>query len=175
VSQQHTRRTLAVLAGVLSMITLGACTSFLNPQFLDTVGLTQSAAALPGEAPTLLVEFENRIGRTVEVRLTWRDADENITERIRVLEPGEKFAEAVICPVSEITVGDVGNLSQTGAVVRLGGGGGDDPIVEVEPFGALLQDGIHYDCGDAVTFSVQSSGRTPSGYQLFATIRRFGG
>jgi hypothetical protein len=35
-------------------------------------------------------------------------------------------------------------------------------------------EGINYDCGDGVTFAVQSSGTSSSGYQTFAYIRRSG-
>jgi len=156
-----------------------ACTDLLtpalNPQFLEAIGVVPSAASIPGEAPTLLVEFENRISQPIEFRLTWRSSEEEVKERIRALAPNEKYAEAIVCPILELTVGDVGDLTQVGVVVRLGNGTVDDPVLEVEPFGILLQEGVHYDCGDSITFSVQPSQRTLSGFQVFATIRRFGG
>jgi hypothetical protein len=73
-----------------------------------------------------------------------------------------------------MTLGDVGNLDATGAIVRLGGGTADDPYIEVEPFGVLLQEGINYDCGDVITFTILPSSATLSGYQSFAFIRRSG-
>ncbi|GAF86848.1 unnamed protein product, partial [marine sediment metagenome] len=46
--------------------------------------------------------------------------------------------------------------------------------IEVEPFGVLLQEGINYDCGDVITFTILPSSATLSGYQSFAFIRRSG-
>jgi hypothetical protein len=46
-----------------------------------------------------------------------------------------------------------------------------DPYIDVEPFGIVLQEGLNYECGDAITFSVQRSTETLSGYQIFAYIR----
>jgi hypothetical protein len=65
-------------------------------------------------------------------------------------------------------------LSAAGAVVRLGTGSAEDPIVEVEAFGTLLRDEVNYVCGDEVTFAVGLSSATASGYQVIAFIRRSG-
>ena len=73
-----------------------------------------------------------------------------------------------------MTLGDVSNLDAAGAIARLGGGGSADPFVEIEAFGVLLQQGINYDCGDSVTFTILPSSATLSGYQVFAFIRRSG-
>lgn len=161
-------------AGVLSAC-MTACidgSAFLNPDFATALGLSEQAASLPGEAPTLLIEVENRTSRPIDFQLSWRDGDGNPTFRINSVQAGEKVAEAVVCPVAEITLGDVGDLSATGAVVVLGSGNAGDPFIEVEAFGRLLQETINYDCGDAVNFTVLPSGATASGYQIFAFIRR---
>ena len=97
-----------------------------------------------------------------------------VTQRAASL-PGSAPAStgrAVNCPVTEITLGDIADLSQTGALVRLGDGTPDDPFVEVEPFGILFKVGANYDCGDSVTFAVVPSAQTASGYQTIAFVQR---
>lgn len=160
----------------------GGCpspTEVLNPTFLNAVGLGERVASLPGEAPAIVLEVENGTDRVVEFRVTWRDAEQNIHEQTGSLAPGQKYAEALFCPVEELTLGDVSNLDATGVVVRLGDGSGiaayaGGPLIEVEPFGVLLQEGINYECGDNVTFRILPSQVTLSQYQTFAFIRRSG-
>jgi hypothetical protein len=146
----------------------------INPAFFQSLGWTEVAADVPGEAPAIIIEVENGADRVIEFRMTWRDADGDINQRTGVLNVGEKYSEALICPIEEMTLGDVSNLDATGAVVRLGGGTSNDPYLEVEPFGVLLQEGVNYDCGDVVTFTVVRSSATLSGYQSFAYIQRTG-
>ncbi len=165
------------LAAALAAASTGGCPvvgSLLNPELTSALGLSSRASELPGEAPAVVFEVDNQTGRPIEFTLSWRDADEQIQQRRRILPDGEKFAEAVVCPVSEVTLGDVSNPEAVGAIVRLGDGTPNDPFIEVEPFGVLLQDGINYDCGDVVTFAVRPSGATDSGFQIFAFIRRSG-
>jgi len=171
------RAWMIVAGGLIGGLSAAGCVGigeFLSPSFTQALGLGARAATLPGEAPVIVLEVENRSGRVIEFRLTWRDSEGEIQERTRTLGVGAKFSEALICPVEETTLGDVSNLDATGAIVRLGGGTASDPFIEVEPFGVLLQEGINYDCGDSVTFSVQQSGDTLSGYRVFAFIRRSG-
>lgn len=149
-------------------------TPFLNPDFASSIGLTQGAASIPGEAPAVLVAVENATGRVVEALVSWRDSEDQVVSRTVVIPVDGEVQETVVCPVSELTLGDVGNLRAVGAIVRLGNGGANDPIVEVEAFGVLLQEGVNYDCGDEVAFRVQPSSATLSGYQVFAYIRRSG-
>ena len=138
----------------------------------EPLKLTVSSANIPGDAPALLLEVENQTNRLVEAQLSWRTADGQAHFRVVALSPGDKRNEVLICPVDEITLGDVGDLTQPGAFVRLGAGGQNDPYIEVEAFGILLKDQANYNCGDAVTFSVQLSSQTLSGYQIYAYIRR---
>jgi hypothetical protein len=155
----------------------GGCVAagdFLNPAFLSVLGLGAQVANLPGEAPAILLEVENDTDRVVEFRVTWRDGESEIHERTGALGLGDKFAEVLICPIEEMTLGDVSNLDAVGAIARLGGGGSEDPYVEIEAFGVLLQQDINYDCGDSVTFTILPSSATLSGYQVFAFIRRSG-
>src|SRR5262245_34366847 len=141
-------------------------------EFLAALGFTGGAATLPGEAPAVIIELENRTGRVIEGQLTWRNSDGTVDERILVVPSDSKTSEAVICPVEEMTLGDVSNPQATGAVVRLGDGGPTDPFIAVEAFGVILKQDINYSCGDSVTFTVQPSNLTNSGYQAFAFIRR---
>lgn len=151
-----------------------SATSLLNPELLTSLGVTARASDLPGEAPAVVFEVSNQTGRTVEFLLSWRDANNEVQQRRRTLPPGETFSEVVVCPASAVTLGDVSNLETVGARVRLGNGTQNDAFIEVEPFGVLLQDGINYNCGDVVTFSVQRSNATDSGFRIFAFIRRSG-
>lgn len=156
-------------------LALGAagCTQIFNTEFLETIGGTTPASTLPGEAPALLVEVENLTGRTIDFQITYRTSEE-VVENAVVLGSTQKWAQALVCPIEEVTLGDLANLDRVGVLVRLGSGTADDPVIEVEPFGVLLQDAVNYDCGDAVTFSVQASSATQSGYRIFAFIRRSG-
>lgn len=169
------------LAGLAAGLGYGAMSAgcgpvlgLFNTEFLTAIGATGRAATLPGEAPAVVVGVENGVSNVIEFRLTWRDSEGRTQERTQVLEPGVRFAEAVICPMSEVTLGDVADLRATGAVVRLGNEGAADPVVEVEPFGFLLQEGENYDCGDRITFRVVASGATASGYRIFAFLQRSG-
>lgn len=165
--------TTALVAGSAGCASVtSAAGALFNPDFLALAGVGSQVASLPGDAPALLIGLENRTAELIEIRVTWRDSEGNITARNKLLGTGQKLVEAVICPVDELTAGDVGNLESIGARVIFGTGLPDDPFIEVEPFGVLLQDGANYDCGDAVTFAVVPSVNTRSGYQLFAFIER---
>ncbi len=164
----------ALLAGLLYVGGCMGLPNLLSPEFLQSMGLGESPAYLPGEAPAIVIEVDNGTERVIEVRITWRDANGEIQERTETLGVGRKYSEALICPIEEMTFGDVGNLNAVGAIVRLGNGTSADPYIEVEAFGVLLQEGINYDCGDAVTFTVVPSSATLSGYQAFAFIQRSG-
>lgn len=144
----------------------------LNPQFAAALGLSPGAATLPGEAPAVLAVVENRTNRVVEMVLSSRREDEEVRFDFFTLPPDSSRALALVCPVEELTLGDVTDLDRIGALVRLGNGAAADPFIEVEPFGILLKDGQNFNCGDSVTFAVAPSGATPSGYQIFAFIDR---
>ena len=177
VLKSHGRTIVAGAALAVGLLAADGCAdiqNLLNPTFLQVLGVGERVATLPGDAPAVVLEVDNGTQRVVEFRMTWRDSDGEISERTGSLGVGEKYSEAVICPVTELTLGEVSNLDATGAIVRLGSGGASDPLIEVEPFGVLLQEGINYDCGDSVTFTVLPSGATLSGYQVFAFIRRSG-
>jgi hypothetical protein len=172
-----TTRAFVAVIGLTALLSgcAASISSLLSPEFLNAAGLGSSVAALPGEAPAVLVELQNSTPRVIEARLAWRDSENQVVSRAGiVLGSGGKYAEAVICPVEEITLGDVSDLTATGAVVRLGVGAADDPVVQVEPFGVLLRDRANYNCGDVVTFAVEPSGVTASGYRVRALIRRSG-
>lgn len=156
----------------LALGTLGCFNpiSLLNPDFLSTVGLGAKVATTPGDNPAIVVAVQNQTTHVVDTRLTVRDGDGNVSERQYALGAGQSRAEAWICPISGLTLGDVSDLSASGAQVRLGNGGASDPFVDVEPFGVLLQPDVNFVCGDTITFSVLPSSATKSGYQIYAYI-----
>ena len=165
---------ISVAAVSLASVGCVSPTTFFSEDFLTALGFGDTAANLPGEAPAIIIEMENRSGRTIEARVTWQGDGNESRERVFVVPDGEKFSEVVVCPVTRMTLGQLGDLSAAGAAVRLGDGSAGSPFIEVEPFGRVLEDQINYQCGDAVTFTIQPSSATLSGYQAFAYVRRSG-
>lgn len=165
---------LAALGGTFALTACTDLQQIFSSTFLDSIGIVNPIADLPGEAPAIVLEVENGTERVIELKVTWRDGDNQIKELTRSLGVGKKYAEALICPIKEITLGDVSNLSEVGAIVRLGFGTAADAYLEVEPFGVLLQQGVNYDCGDSISFKVFPSRATLSGYRTYAYIRRSG-
>jgi hypothetical protein len=158
---------------------LQSFTSVLNPDLLPSLGLGTQAASLPGNAaPGLLVSVENRTPRWVDMTVSYRTSGNQTNEFTTVVAPHDKSGQMLICPIDEITVGDVGNPKLSGARVFLIDNVTDStalataPFIEVDAFGQVLREGVNYDCGDGVTFAVQESSVSQSGYQVFAYIRR---
>lgn len=156
-------------------------TGMLNPDLFSTLGLESQAATLPGvETPGLLVSVENRTGRWAAMTVSYRTSGDQTETFSTSLAPHDKSAQMLICPITEITVGDVSNLKQSGARVFLIDTVTDPndlataPYIDVDAFGQPLREGVNYDCGDGVTFTVQASSGAQSGYQVFAYIRRAG-
>ena len=169
------RRTIAKLSVLTVLAGFAGCTTvgnFFDPEFLSAIGVNPRAASIPGDAPTVLLAFENEIDRVVEAQVMWRQEETGVASVVFTIRPGQKGTEVVVCPVTEMTIGDVADLDATGAIVRLGNGDPQDPIMEIEAFGVLLREGANYDCGDSITFTVRPSSATRSGYQLFAFVRR---
>jgi hypothetical protein len=172
-------RTLAWL-GILGASLLSAsCTnplSFFSTDFLTTLGAQAKVATLPGDAPALLVTVQNDADRPIFTTVSYRTKGGGVERFSSTVEPGEHTSQALICPIEEITMGDVGDLKAVGAEILLDVNGvftvGVTPTIEVEAFGALLKNQINYDCGDQITFSVQPSGATRSGYRIFAFFQR---
>jgi hypothetical protein len=167
---------LGILAGVLS---LGcAQQQFLNEDLLSALGFGSQAAELPGDAPGLLVRVENRTNRWIRVQVGYRDGDDNVETFTTTVRPLDATGQLLVCPIAEITMGDVSNLQSSGARVYLGDNITSSaqldsmPFIEVDPFGVLLQEAINYNCGDGIVFTVQASTDSQSGYQAFAFIRR---
>ncbi len=151
---------------------------FLNGDLLSSLGVGSKVASLPGDAPGLLVAVENRTTRPCQVQIAYRDANDTVTSYVTNVAPGDRNAQMLVCPVAEITLGDVSNLDTSGARVYLVDGTGADadtlaaaPFVEVEAFGVLLREEVNYDCGDGLTFTVEPSSQSRSGYQTFAYRR----
>lgn len=167
---------------LLGGLALAGCLSpadVLNENFLQAVGLDLPAQRLPGEAPVIVLGISNETSFAIEAQLAWRDDEGEVQTFAPVVFPEEFGGSSVFlisefCPIQEITLGSISDLSSTGAVVRLGAGSANDPFIEVEPFGILLREGVHYNCGDRIVFSVRPSNATPSGFRIFAEIERSG-
>jgi len=180
----------AMVAGLVLLGALAGCgplanwANVFNPDLMSALGMGTEVATLPGDAPGLLVTVENRTTRWILIVVEYRDANDEVSGFRTNVAPADKTSQMLVCPIKEITMGSVASLEQVGARVYLvdpASVGGDTtaldnaPFVEVDPFGVLLQDGINYDCGDGITFTVQESSQSRSGYQAFAYIRRAGG
>ncbi|MCK4340935.1 MAG: hypothetical protein KAY37_04350 [Phycisphaerae bacterium] len=179
----YARNGLAVVGICLVLSGVGTgCISpgdILNPELISLVGAQRQIAVLPGDAPGLLVWVENRTDRLAEIVVSYRDGDDNIDSYTTYLNAGDKSGQMLVCPVAEITLGSVTDLTQAGARVALVteayGSVDTMPYMDVEAFGRLLQDGINYNCGDSLEFVVRPSSTSPpspSGYQTIAFFRR---
>lgn len=175
------------LVGLSLCLALGAgvagCTmdlmSLLNPDLLTIVGGGTEVASLPGDAPGLLVSVENRTDRWIRMVVSFRDPDDEADAFTEYVQPGQKTGRMLDCPVSQITVGDTSDLDLSGARVYLIENPSNTvdallsaPFIEVDPFGNLLREGVNYDCGDSLLFTVEASSVSQSGYQVFAYVRR---
>lgn len=172
-----TMRALTLCCTVGGLLVTTGCVldvfSILNPNFLSATGLAGSnAASLPGDAPAVLVRVENNTALTAEVQISWREGAAGVETQTFAITAGTITSQALVCPVTEITLGDVSNLTTPGALIRLGNGGENDPFITVEPFGILLTEEINYDCGDSITFQIAPSGETSSGFRIFAFVQR---
>lgn len=148
---------------------------FIDPAFLNSLGIGTQPVTTPGEAPAVILEIENKTSFVIEANLAWRTTDSGTVEQRPVsIGSSEKYSELVFCPLTRVTLGELGDSEAIGAIVRYGAGTAADPFVEVEPFGRDLVVNVNYDCGDVVTFTVLPSSQTLSGYQIFAFIRRSG-
>jgi hypothetical protein len=162
-------------SGAAIALLLGGCSglsTLLNPDFVSSLGGGQQVAAFPGNAPEILLVVENHTNKNIQASVAYRTTEGGVKTFTDFIEPGEHTARALFCPIEEITLGDLSDLTVSGAHVLLGTGLPTDPFVEVEPFGVVMQETINYSCGDEITFSVQASSATLSGYQVFAFIRK---
>lgn len=164
----------AAVAGAALLASSFGCSitsEFFNPEFLSTLGAGSTVAVFPGNAPAIRLEVENRTRNVIEANLAFRDANDEVRVRPIVVDVGDTYAEAIICPMSEVTLGTLNQATSVGAYIRLGGGTQADPLIQVDPFGTTLLADVNYSCGDIVTFTVQPSSAASSGYQIFAYIR----
>ncbi len=177
------RLTLGVVCGMV----MAGCispTEFVNPELLTALGASQGVRTLPSEAPGLLVSVENRTGQLTSVAISYRGSGQGVKSYTVMLQAQQHSAQLLVCPVTEITLGDVTNLGQSGAWVVLqdvpavtldqAGAPANVPFIDVEPFGVLLRAGVNYDCGDELQFLVEPSGATRSGFGTEVLIRRSG-
>lgn len=172
-NQRVVRKTILFTAIAISIASgLGCGAQLLDPDFLGALGLGERSASLPGDAPAVLIAVENRTGRVISAVVSYRAGTDRVSTSNYTVQPNGKVSEAFVCPISELTLGDVSNLDQIGAIVRLGNGGDTDPYIEVEAFGVLLKENQNYSCGDSITFTVSPSSDTRSGYRVIAYIQR---
>ncbi len=167
--------------GVLVLLIAGCgyLPNLFNEEFLAAFGRGVDVANLPGDAPGLLVSVANVTNRWITVVISYRDGGDAVQNYTTTVGPGEKTGQMLICPVQELTMGDVSSLQAPGARVYLVDASVasaaelvNAPYIDVEPFGTLLKDVVNYDCGDEVVFTVETSNLTRSGYQTYAYIRR---
>jgi hypothetical protein len=170
---------IAGLLGGLAGLTMGCldASTFLNSNFMNSVLGAETVATVPGEAPGLLVSVENRTDRLASLTVSYRDSDSAVVTYTVELAPGNKSGQVLACPVSEITLGSVSDLSVSGAAVSLVSAGtvatvAGGPFTDVEAFGVLLRQDVNYSCGDALQFVVRSSSVSRSGYETIAFFRR---
>ncbi len=173
--QTTTPFTLALALGLA--VALGGCATpvlsdVLNPTFVDTLLGGDNVASLPGGAPAIVVAAENVTGRTADMQISYRTGADEVVSYVVTVEPGGRTAQAIACPVTELTIGDVTDATQSGVTVRLGVGLTTDPFLLVEPLGVILTEGVNYDCGDEVRFQLASSAETITGFRVFAFITR---
>lgn len=175
------RRSLAVGISALLGIALVGCIdagSFFDPNFISALGLGTRVSDLPDDAPGVRVTVANQTTEWTRIAVSYRDENSNVRSFTTTLAPGDETSQMLVCPVEEITLGDVTNLTTSGAVVYLVDRNvtitaetlQTAPFVEVEAFGVLLRDTINYSCGDEVEFSVLPAD-TNSGYRTFAFIK----
>jgi hypothetical protein len=153
---------------------LAGCTDLsavLSQDLLDLLG-GGSVATLPGNAPAVLLAVENAAEYPAEVTVSYRTAANAVEQYTVTIDSGQRTAQALACPITEMTVGDLSDPAVSGVVVRLGAGTTVDPFVVVEPFGVIMKEGANFDCGDSVTFRVVRSSATLSGYRVFAFVQR---
>ena len=177
------RLTLGVVCGVV-MAACISCTEFVNSELLTALA-GQAVRTLPSEAPGLLVSVENRTEHLASVAISYRGSGQDVKSYTLTLEAQQHSAQLLVCPVTEITLGNVTNLAQSGAWVVLqdvqtvplldqAGAPVGVPFIEVEPFAVLLRESVNYECGDELQFLVEPSGATRSGFGTEVLIRRSG-
>jgi hypothetical protein len=153
-----------------AFLLLAGCTPFdvINPNVLTALEGQSRVASLPGSAPALLVTVENNTQWFLQAVVSLRRQETGVESYSVLVLPGDKTSQALVCPVDELTLGDVADPEATGAVLWLGSGSiGADAMIEVDPFNYVLRVDVNYDCGDAIRLVVQA-GDTPSGYQIIA-------
>jgi hypothetical protein len=165
---------LAVLALTAALIGCQSGIGLLNPEFVELLRPGSSAKGIPGDDPAILVYVQNLTDRWAVMTISYRTSADAVVQYTTSLNPGDKSGQVIVCPVTEITLGNVSDLSEVG--VRVGARRGplssedplQEPFIEVEPFGILLVEDVNYSCGDALTFVVQPSDSSSSGFGTIA-------
>lgn len=170
-------RMLGLATAFAALSSTGSCVTasdVFNTDFLS--GLFGQNATLPGDAPGLLVAVENRTTRPAQVVVSYRDGDDAVANYTTFISPQDKNQQLLLCPITEVTVGSVGDLEMSGAIVSLVPDATTAldqlPYIQVDPFGSILREEVNFNCGDEVLFVLDESTRTSSGYEVIAFIRR---
>lgn len=175
----HRLRHWPLLLSAIFVVGLAGCTGFYEIFNSDVLGLFesgQSVSDLPGDAPGILVAVENRTTHTMRAVISYRDGDDNVRSYTTIIGAGDHTAQMLVCPIEEITIGSVTDLTTAGAVIYLSDptdtttSYDDLPYVEVDAFGFLLQNDVNYACGDGLTFSVRADSTARSGYRTRVEI-----
>lgn len=165
---------LAAIASVSALLGCQSGLGLLNPEFAELLRPGSSAKGIPGDDPAILVYVQNLTDRWALMTISYRTSADEVVQYTTSLNPGDKSGRVIVCPVTEITLGSVSDLSEVG--VRVGARRGplstadplQEPFIEVEPFGILLVEDVNYSCGDALTFVVQPSDSSSSGFGTVA-------
>jgi hypothetical protein len=177
---RRNRTWLTGLLVVCGLVLPGCFSELLNPDFFQVLGAGSSVASLPGEAPGVLVSVQNLTNLWARAQVSYRDGENNVRNFTVELGPGNKTGQMLVCPIDEITLGNVADLKAVGAVVFRGTPDFETnpdnaldvlPRTDVEPFGVLLRSPGNYNCGDGIIFSIRSApGETKSGYRTRVEI-----
>jgi hypothetical protein len=165
---------LCILAGPFWLAGCLSGGSILNPDLVPTLTGNEQVASLPGNAPAVVIAFENQTTKAAFADVSIRFGDNEVeTVSYSLVGAGFRLASAYPCPVSQVTVGDVSDPSVGGVGIYLAGTGNQgqtDTFTRVEPFGIILQEGATFECGDEITFALVPTNATPSGYRILAFI-----
>lgn len=163
------RLTLTLILGAYlcwTALDLGCAASFLSG-----FGASNNVPTAPGHNPYIVLRFVNTITGAAQSATatqpgsavfdaTWRYAGGGkdyfgyraLPGSTQVMSPGEDLGTILPCDISVLTVGDVDDLTATGAWVSWSG---SVVLQDLPPMGRLLQNGTDFRCGDVVTFMLE--------------------
>jgi len=164
---------LALLLGAL--LCWGGVGLGCNPMFEQSLGRSSFTPTAPGGSDFVLVRFLNsanvppgtgisflasyRIGGGLPVSIS------GVGVSGQGLVQGQDMGQLVPCTMTVLTLGDTDDLDRPGA--WLVHNPPLDPVEQpLEPLGELLQNGVHFRCGDTVTFVAFADPDAPAGFRV---------